>query len=135
MLISRLEIVILLEKVEGRDMYAKDFTQVGDNIQRLLDQRGMTQQSLAEALDISKQVINKIVKGNKAINVKEIAEIAQALGVSVDDLLEVSDKTPVAPDSLSFMGTVQDEETLRKINRIRAAIDEIHMLEGVLNDK
>ena len=135
MLISRLEIVILLEKVEGRDMYAKDFTQVGDNIQRLLEQRGLTQQSLAEALGISKQVVNKIVKGNKAINVKEIAEIAQALGVSVDDLLEVKDKESVVPDSLSFMGTVQDEETLRKINRIRAAIDEIHMLEGVLNDK
>lgn len=116
-------------------MYAKDFTQVGDNIQRLLDQRGLTQQSLAEALGISKQVVNKIVKGNKAINVKEIAEIAQVLGVSVDDLLEMKDKESVVPDSLSFMGTVQDEETLRKINRIRTAIDEIHMLEGVLNDK
>lgn len=116
-------------------MYAKDFTQVGDNIQRLLDQRGLTQQSLAEALGISKQVVNKIVKGNKAINVKEIAEIAQVLGVSVDDLLEMKDTESVVPDSLSFMGTVQDEETLRKINRIRTAIDEIHMLEGVLNDK
>lgn len=116
-------------------MYAKDFTQVGDNIQRLLDQRGMTQQSLAETLGISKQVVNKIVKGNKAINVKEITEIAQALGVPVDDLLKVSDKISVAPESLSFMGNVQDEDTLQKINRIRTAIDEIHMLEGVLNDK
>lgn len=135
MLVLRLKIVILQEKMEGRDMYAKDFTQVGDNIQRLLDQRGLTQQSLAEALGISKQVVNKIVKGNKAINVKEIAEIAQVLGVSVDDLLEMKDKESAVPDSLSFMGTVQDEETLRKINRIRTAIDEIHMLEGVLNDK
>jgi hypothetical protein len=33
------------------------------------------------------------------------------------------------------MGTVQDEDTLQKINRIREAIDEIHMLEGVLHDE
>ncbi len=115
-------------------MYAMDFAQVGNNIQHFLEERGMTQQNLAEALGISKQVVNKIVKGNKAINVKEIAEIAQVLGVSVDDLLTVGDRN-AAPDSLSFMGTVQDEDTLQKINRIREAIDEIHMLEGVLNDK
>ena len=112
-------------------MYAMEFAQVGENIQHLLDERGMTQQNLAEALGISKQVVNKIIKGNKAINVKEIAEI---LGVSADDLLMVRD-TNTAPDSLSFMGTVQDEDTLQKINRIREAIDEIHMLEGVLHDK
>lgn len=115
-------------------MYAMEFAQVGENIQHLLDERGMTQQNLAEALGISKQVVNKIIKGNKAINVKEIAEIAQILGVSADDLLTVRD-TNTAPDSLSFMGTVQDEDTLQKINRIRKAIDEIHMLEGVLHDK
>lgn len=115
-------------------MYAMEFAQVGENIQHLLDERGMTQQNLAEALGISKQVVNKIIKGNKAINVKEIAEIAQILGVSADDLLMVKD-TNTAPDSLSFMGTVQDEDTLQKINRIREAIDEIHMLEGVLHDK
>ena len=114
-------------------MYAMEFAQVGENIQHLLDERGMTQQNLAEALGISKQVVNKIIKGNKAINVKEIAEIAQILGVSADDLLMVRD-TNTAPDSLSFMGTVQ-EDTLQKINRIREAIDEIHMLEGVLHDK
>ena len=115
-------------------MYAMDYTQVGDNIQRFLNGRGMTQQNLAEALGISKQVVNKIVKGNKAINVKEITEIAQILGVSADELLTVRD-TSTAPDNLSFMGTVQDEGTLQKINRIRNAIDEIHMLEGVLPDK
>ena len=117
----------LIKKAEG-------LRGVGENIQHLLDERRMTQQNLAEALGISKQVVNKIIKGNKAINVKEIAEIAQILGVSADDLLMVRD-TNTAPDSLSFMGTVQDEDTLQKINRIREAIDEIHMLEGVLHDK
>ena len=134
MLILSAELVILIMETEVETMYAMEFAQVGENIQHLLDERGMTQKNLAEALGISKQVVNKIIKGNKAINVKEIAEIAQILGVSADDLLMVRD-TNTAPDSLSFMGTVQDEDTLQKINRIREAIDEIHMLEGVLHDK
>lgn len=37
-----------------------------------------------------------------------------------------------ATDSLSFMGSVTDEETLEKVNLIRSAIDEIHMLEELL---
>ena len=75
MLILSAELVILIMETEVETMYAMEFAQVGENIQHLLDERGMTQQNLAEALGISKQVVNKIIKGNKAINVKEIAEI------------------------------------------------------------
>ena len=46
-------------------MYTTDFVQVGSNIQKQLDMKGMTQQSLADSLNISKQVMNKIIKGSK----------------------------------------------------------------------
>lgn len=115
-------------------MYAMDFAQVGANIQRKLDVKGMTQQSLADALGISKQVMNKIIKGNKAINVNELAKIAEILSTSTDALLMVETE-PVAADSLSFMGTVHDEVTRERVNMIRSAIDEIHMLEGLLGDE
>ena len=113
-------------------MYATDFSQVGANIQKQLDIKGFTQQSLADALGISKQVMNKIIKGNKAINVNELAKIASIVGTTTDDLLMVHDK-PVSPDSLSFMGGVTDEDTLEKIDLIRTAIDEIHLLEDLIN--
>lgn len=113
-------------------MYAMDFAQVGANIQRELNIKGMTQQSLADALQISKQVMNKIIKGNKAINVNELAKIAEVLCTSTDALLTVSTDVAVA-DSLSFMGAVHDEATLERIDLIRTAIDEIHMLEELLN--
>ena len=85
-------------------MYAMDFAQVGANIKKSLDIKGFTQQSLADALGISKQVMNKIIKGNKAINVNELAKIADIL-----------------------------EKTLEKVNLMSTAIDEIHMLEELLN--
>ena len=113
-------------------MYAMNFSQVGSNIQKQLDAKGFTQQKLADSLGISKQVMNKIIKGNKAINVNELARIASILGITTDELLTVGGE-PVTVDSLSFMGSVTCEETREKINLIRQAIDEIHMLEDLLN--
>mgnify|MGYP004566010141 FL=1 len=114
-------------------MYAMDFAQVGANIQKKLDIKGMTQQGLADALGISKQVMNKIIKGSKAINVNELAKIAEILSTSTDSLLMV-DAEPVFADSLSFMGAVHDDKTRERVNMIRSAIDEIHMLEELLDD-
>lgn len=114
-------------------MYAMDFAQVGANIQKKLDIKGMTQQGLADALGISKQVMNKIIKGSKAINVNELAKIAEILSTSTDALLMV-EAEPVIVDSLSFMGVVHDEATCERVNMIRSAIDEIHMLEELLDD-
>ena len=42
---------------------------------------------------------------------------------------------PVVADSLSFMGEVHDEVTRERVNMIRSAIDEIHMLEELLDDE
>ena len=91
-------------------MYAMDFALVGANIQNKLVEKEMTQQSLADALGISKQVMNKIIKGSKAINVNELARIADILNTSADELLTVGTE-PATVDSLSFMGDVYDEVT------------------------
>ena len=112
-------------------MYAMDFAQVGANIQKQLDIKGLTQQRLADALGVSKQVMNKIIKGSKAINVNELAKIASIVGATTDKLLITQGK-PVSVDNLSFIGNVTDEETLEKVNLMRTAIDEIHMLEELL---
>ena len=125
--------IIKIQEREDDNMYAMDFAQVGANIQKKLDIKGMTQQGLADALGISKQVMNKIIKGSKAINVNELAKIAEILGTSTDTLLMVETE-PLVVDSLSFMGAVHDAMTLERVNIIRSAIDEIHMLEGLLDD-
>ena len=70
-------------------MYATYFVQVGQNIQNAIKERGFTQQRLADALSVSKQVVNKIVKGQKAINVSELSRIATILGTTTDMLLSV----------------------------------------------
>lgn len=82
------------------------------NIQKKLVEKEMTQQNLADALGISKQVMNKIIKGGKAINVNELARIAGYMSTSTDALLTVG-MEPATVESLSFMGTVHDEVDAR----------------------
>lgn len=112
-------------------MYAFNFKQVGANIQQKLVLKGMTQQNLADKLHISKQVMSKIINGNKAINVAELAGIAQYLDTTTDELLKAPEATTIN-DAVSFMGSIKNEETRQKIDLIRSAIDDILILEELL---
>ncbi len=114
-------------------MYAMDFTQVGANIQKALVQRGMTQQSLADRLGVSKQVMSKIVKGSKAINVTELSRIATILAATTDELLTVTTKAASKGPNLAFMGIIKDEKTRGKVDLLRTAIDQILLLEELTN--
>ena len=114
-------------------MYTTDFAQVGRNIQNELILKRMTQQSLADALGISKQVMSKIVKGNKAINVGELGRIANLLGTTTDKLL-MDGGMAVREVGLSYMGRIHDEKTREKVEFLKTVMDEIQLLED-LNDE
>ena len=110
------------------------FKKVGNNIQSILIKSGHSQQYLADELNISKQVMSKIISGEKAINVFEIGQIAKTLNVSVDMLLEMK-KEEQAVHNFSFMGRLQSEQTKEKIELLKNVIDEIIMLEDYADDK
>lgn len=111
-----------------KEMYATDFAQVGRNIQTELNAKHMSQQSLADALGVSKQVMSKIVKGGKAINVGELGKIASILGTTTDCLLTITEM-PVQAFNFSFMGRILSEGTKGKIELLKTAIEEIRLLE------
>lgn len=105
------------------------FQQVGNNIQNILTEQGKTQQFLADELEISKQVMSKIINGAKAINIAEISKIANILNVSTDDLLGVAPAKEEAAHTFSFMGKVKNEKTREKIEFLKNVIEELLMLE------
>jgi transcriptional regulator with XRE-family HTH domain len=110
------------------------FKQVGNNIQSVLKEKNKTQQYLADKLNISKQVMSKIVMGAKAINVDEISKISSILGVSVERLLDVKEDESMM-HNFSFMGRVENEQTKKEIEHLKTIIDEIIMLEEYANDE
>jgi transcriptional regulator with XRE-family HTH domain len=113
---------------KGISMNSNAFKQIGNNILRVLEERQWSQQFLADKLKISKQVMSKIVSGNKATNVVEISKIANVLRVSVDTLVQVSEVAEINP-VYSFMGQISRESTKEKILKLEEVIGELILLE------
>lgn len=64
-----------------------DYEKLGDNIRNYREQRGFTQEKLAELSNISDKHLSKIKRGKINIKIDTLVNIANALGTSVDKLL------------------------------------------------
>ena len=64
-----------------------DYQAIGVRIRRLRKSQGLTQQSLAEKSDQEPSNISHIERGATKLSLPTIVNIANALGVTVDDLL------------------------------------------------
>lgn len=60
------------------------------NFKILLDEKGLTQAQLAEAVGISQPFMSNFVKGYKMPSVSVMKRIADYLGITIDELLEVA---------------------------------------------
>lgn len=115
-------------------MISPVFKQIGKQIGRLLENQNRSQQSLADDLGISKQVMHKIIKGSKAINAAELHAIAKSLLVPLEHLLPPTESGAREELAFGFMGQVTCDETKEEFERIRSAIREMLMLEELLDE-
>lgn len=115
-------------------MISPVFKQIGKQIGSLLENQNRSQQSLADELGISKQVMHKIIKGSKAINAAELHAIAQSLLVPLEQLLPRTESGAREELAFGFKGQVTCDETKEEFERIRSAIREMLMLEELLDE-
>ncbi|MBQ8523294.1 MAG: helix-turn-helix transcriptional regulator [Clostridia bacterium] len=64
-----------------------DLTAIGVRICTLRKQKGLTQEKLAELMNVSIQMISNLERGNKAIKIDNLITISKILDVSTDYLL------------------------------------------------
>ncbi len=83
---------------------------VGVRIQKRLDEIGKTQADLAKDIDVSRQIVNKIIHGRKNITLEEIKMIADILGMRLEDLVKEPGKEKEEDPIIAFMGEVDTEE-------------------------
>lgn len=105
------------------------FTAIGSNISARLDQLRLSQTDLAEKIGVSKQVVNKIVQGKKAINAVELASIADVLKCSVDELIQNAQAQIVADPFLLMMGNVSKSNTKEDLSFLYHMMDEMLRVE------
>lgn len=63
--------------------------EVGFNIRRIREQRGLSQEELATLAGLHRAYIGQIERGQKNIGLKNLEKIAKALGVSTRVLLDI----------------------------------------------
>lgn len=89
-----------------------DIEQIGTNILFYLNEQKKTQVDLATGLGASKQVINKIIKGKKALKTQELVAISEFLGVSLEDIIEGKQTTEKSElEAVHLYGSIKNRET------------------------
>ena len=62
--------------------------QLGQNMKRIRSKNGMSQGDIARALEVDRGYISNIENGKKNPTIATIQKLANALGVSADELLK-----------------------------------------------
>ena len=94
------------------------FENIGKNIQIELDRLDWSKSLLAEKIGVSRQVLQKIINGNKAINAYEISQIANVLGTTADALINSKCIEMTVKPQYQFMGHFSKEANFDFIKSI-----------------
>ena len=79
-----------------------DNIQTGKLIAELRKKQGLTQQQLADKLNLSNKTISKWESGSGSPDISNLPVLAEALGISVDELLKGELKGPESDTSLGL---------------------------------
>ncbi|WP_274941012.1 helix-turn-helix domain-containing protein [Chordicoccus furentiruminis] len=73
-----------------------NYNQLGDRIKHFREEKSFTQELLSEKLSLARENINRYENGSKHPSLDTVVDIANALGISVDDLLVDSLEHPIS---------------------------------------
>ena len=83
---------------------------IAGNILAILKQQNKKQTDLAEALQTNKQTVNKMLNGSRMINAIELKQIADFLGVKMEELTKIRATAADTDIVHAFMGKVASEQ-------------------------
>ena len=67
---------------------------LGEKIWRLREERGLSQEVLAEKLDVSRQTVSNWENDRATPDAYKLKQLCEVLGVSADELLETGEQVP-----------------------------------------
>ena len=67
------------------------FARIGENIRKYRKARGLTQEQLAEASELSAYFVGSIERGQATVSVRSLEQVARALRVPLQDLFVFSE--------------------------------------------
>ncbi len=94
-------------------MYKKEKTkkEIGKRIEIIRNNMNITKESFADLIDVTGQHLGKVISGEK--------------GLSIDKIIEISDKTGYSTDFILKGTTTESEIINSKVNKIKKNIEKI----------
>lgn len=90
---------------------------IGDNIKRLREEKGMTQQQIADLVNMHRSNYSKVEGGQRELFIKALNKIARYFGVSLDQLVN-------GDGSLPEEVVLEDTNTLEQVRLIQELNEE-----------
>lgn len=87
---------------------------VGENIRKVCALKGLRQVDIAEHMKVSQGTVSNWFKGTNSIDIENLAELCQFLGVSLDQIFGVK---PLEPDVLLSPEETDLISAFRSLNR------------------
>ena len=98
-----------------------------EKLQELRKSRGMTQEELAEKVDISASHMSVVERGKKGVKVETLVNIANALDVSPNELLQdvaIHAQTDTANELTAKIMRLPADRRAVALNVLKALVDE-----------
>jgi len=90
---------------------------IGTTIKALRDEKGLTQQQIAELIHMHRSNYSKVEKGERDLSLESVNKIAQYFGMTIDQLVNFDGNMP---DEV----TVEDKSLLEQVKLIAQLEDE-----------
>jgi len=68
---------------------------IGKNIKKIREQRGMTQQQIADLIAMHRSNYSKVESGQREPSIDALNKIAKHFGITLDELVNLKGKVPV----------------------------------------
>ena len=103
-------------------MTGLDYLQIGGRVRKLREQRLMTQEQLAEQLDVSIKFVRDIETGAKGMSLKTLDRLSKCLLVSTDSILYGGDAEPCSAEIMYLMRICPPEKQRFAADLLRAFV-------------
>ena len=87
-----------------------DLVEIGKRIQMRRKQQGMTQEQLADKMDVSIQMVSNLERGNKSIRIENLIKLSEILNISTDYILTGKETTEDMQTLTEQMASLSQKE-------------------------
>lgn len=108
-----------------------DYFALGKRIREERLKLNLTQEQLAESIDVSNSYIGQIERGERSLTLETLVRIAKRLGITIDYLLKES----IELENDNFLDQLKQLLDGRNINQKQMALDVLKVMFSHLDEK